>query len=172
MLTIFAAFFARNFHSGVVCKILNSLDKSAAFIFHKKAYSIARGAAAETVVKLLVWTYAKRRRFLIVKWAASAIIFSCFFQLNPRVNNRNNINTRDKIVYERSGDASTASSSRSIIHGLASQLSLYDFRYLPHIRAALHLRLYDCHNFAHVLHSRCASFSNRVAHDGGDLVFA
>ena len=52
---------------------------------HDKADGIAARAAAKAIIKLLFGLNAKRGRFLVMKRAASRIIFAAFLQRNTLI---------------------------------------------------------------------------------------
>ena len=95
-----SAFYVRHRHAGAVGQILHRFAEAQSLILHDKTDGRAVCAAAEAVVKLFAGAHRKRRRFFFVKGAAGHIICAAFFQRYVLVDDVDDIDFGQQLVYE------------------------------------------------------------------------
>src|SRR5690606_15005305 len=89
-----------NLHAGLARQLLHRLGKVQALEVRQEADGIAPGAAAETVIELLVRADAERGGRLVVEGAEGRIVLAGLLQLDPRADHLDHIGASKKIVNE------------------------------------------------------------------------
>src|SRR5690606_2829636 len=89
-----------NLHAGLACQLFHGLGKVQSLEIHQEADGIAAGAAAETVIELLVRADAERGGLLVVEGAEGRIVLAGLLQLDPRADHLDHIGASKKIVNE------------------------------------------------------------------------
>ncbi len=157
---------ARHLHARALREVRNGVEELHLLVLHEKADHGAVRAAAEAVVELLVGTYPKGRRFLVVEGTTGLEFTACFFQRYPGTDDLDDIGTGDDLVDERLGNAAGHKPARD---STWPKLGFDYGPYLAQVDAALRLALDDGHDLSHVLDAGRARCCDRLSDQGVDL---
>ena len=93
-----AALLARNRHAAVGRERFHSLGEFLVIEVHHKAQGIAARATAKAVVELLLWFYAERGGFFLMKRAAGGVVLACLAQFDALVDDIDDIDPAEQVI--------------------------------------------------------------------------
>ncbi len=91
-------------HGGQLFDGFNELEL---VVVHQKVDGVAVCATAEAVVELFFTVYGERGGFFVMERTARMVVLALLFQLNPRVDQIDDIGSRQQVIDENAWDSSS-----------------------------------------------------------------
>ncbi len=98
------AFLAGYFHAGGLGQLFHGLGEIQVVVVHDEAEGVAAGAAAETVIELLVGADGEGGGLFLVERAAGGVVLAGLFHLDARSHHVDDVGAVQKVVNEALGN--------------------------------------------------------------------